>query len=96
MSTKKCPFCQQWSEWEQQPDDRCTHCGNLLDPQASHCAQQEAATAHEKAASRVRLIQLNPDDSLGIRLLKWVGRGGQLLFIALLSFFIWVATIAAA
>lgn len=78
-----------------QPDDRCTYCGKLLDPQASNRARQEAATAHEKAASRVRLIQINPDDSVIIRLFKWVVRGGQLLFIALLSFFIWIATIAA-
>ena len=95
VSTKKCPFCQQWSEWDMQPDDRCTHCGKLLDPQANNRARQEAANAHEKAASKVRLIQIHPDDSAIVRLLKWIGRGGQLLFIALLSVFIWVATIAA-
>jgi predicted amidophosphoribosyltransferase len=95
VSTKKCPFCQQWSEWEQQPDDRCSHCGKLLDPQASNRARQQAATAHEQAASKVRLIEIKPNDSFLMRLLKWIGRGGQLLFIALLSFFIWVVTIAA-
>jgi hypothetical protein len=95
VSTKKCPFCQQWSEWDMQPDDRCAHCGKLLDPQASNRARQEEAMAHQKAASKVRLIQINADDSAIIRLLKWIVRGGQLLFIALLSFFIWVATVAA-
>ncbi len=95
VSTKKCPFCQQWSEWDMQPDDRCTHCGKLLDPQASNRARQEEAMAHQKAASKVRLIQINADDSAIIWLLKWIVRGGQLLFIALLSFFIWVATVAA-
>ncbi|TVT41847.1 hypothetical protein FNT36_10525 [Hymenobacter setariae] len=95
VSTKKCPFCEQWSEWDMQPNDRCSHCGKLLDPQASNRARQEAATAHKNAASRIRLIQIHPDDSAIIRFLKWIVRGGQLLFIALLSFFIWVATIAA-
>ena len=95
VSTKKCPFCQQWSEWQMQPDDQCTHCGKLLDPQASNQARQEAATAHQKAASRIRLIEIHPDDSAVVRFLKHIGRGGQLLFIALLSFFISLVTLAA-
>lgn len=96
VSTKKCPSCQQWSEWQQRPDDRCTHCGEVLDLQAQSRAEKEAATATEKASALVELIQIRPEDKGLVWLLKWLGRGGQLLFIAILSFFIWLVTLAAA
>jgi len=96
VSTKKCPFCQQWSEWQLQPSDRCTHCGKLLDPQAHHRAQQDAAAAHNKQQSPVRLIQINPEDGAVLRFFKWLVRGGQMLFMALLAFFVWIATAIAA
>ena len=95
ISTKKCPACQQWSEWQLQPTDRCTHCGELLDPQAHQQAQQAAASGPEPK-SPVRLIQINPEDGVILRALKWLVRGGQLLFIALLGLFVWIATALAA
>ncbi|MDJ0366435.1 hypothetical protein QMK33_14850 [Hymenobacter sp. H14-R3] len=96
VSTKKCPSCQQWSEWQLQPSDRCTHCGQLLDPPAHHQAQQEAAAAHQKQKSPVRLIRINPEDGPALRFLKWIGRGGQLLFMAILGLLVWIATAVAA
>lgn len=91
-STKKCPFCQQWSEWAQQPDDRCQHCGHLLDPRASHQARQDAAAAHQRAAARVQLIEIRPEDGALLRLLKRVGRGGQLLFMGIVGLVVWLVT----
>ncbi len=96
VSTKKCPFCQQWSEWELRPTDRCTHCGHLLDPQAHQRAEADAVAAAQPQKSAVRLIEIRPEDGPVLTFFKWVGRGGQLLFIALLSFFVWVATAIAA
>jgi predicted amidophosphoribosyltransferase len=94
VSTKKCPFCQQWSEWQQQPSDRCTHCGKLLDPRAHDDAQRQAAAQHQR--SSIKLLEIRPEDSGIRRFLKTIGRGGQLLFIAVMGFFIWLATLAAA
>jgi methionyl-tRNA synthetase len=39
---KKCPHCGEWTVWEKQPTDRCTHCNELLDPVALK-AQEERA-----------------------------------------------------
>ncbi|TDN38385.1 hypothetical protein A8B98_23810 [Hymenobacter sp. UV11] len=79
-----------------QPTDRCTHCGQLLDPQAHHRAQQATDATHKKGQFAVRLIQINPEDGAVLRFLKWIVRGGQLLFMALLGLFVWIATAVAA
>jgi hypothetical protein len=93
--TKKCPNCGQWSEHRQQSDDRCEHCHELLDPQGPSRAA-EMKQAWKWQMPKVLLISINPDDSWPVRALKYAARGGQLLFIATLSFFIWLATAAAA
>jgi phage FluMu protein Com len=89
VSTKKCPHCQQWSGWRLQPTDRCEHCGQLLDPQGHNRAQQQAA-AQQKPA--IRLLEIEPEDRGFTRFWKTMVRGGQLLFIALMGFFIWLVT----
>ena len=91
ISTKKCPNCQQWSDWEQQPSDRCTHCGALLDPLAHAEVAQRAAAAQQP--SGIQLIEINPEDGPLLRFFKTIVRGGQLLFIAILGFLVWFVTI---
>jgi len=93
VSTKKCPYCQQWSAWHLQPTDRCEHCGQLLDPRAHDHAQQ-AATEQQKPG--IRLLEIGPDDKGLLRLLKLLVRGGQLLFVAIMGFFIWLVTVVVA
>jgi hypothetical protein len=90
VSTKRCPHCQQWSGWHLQPTDRCEHCGQLLDPQGHNRAQQQAAAAQRKPT--IRLLEISPEDKGFTRFWKTMVRGGQLLFIALMGFFIWLVT----
>ncbi|GAB3845991.1 hypothetical protein GCM10028822_05330 [Hymenobacter terrigena] len=94
FSSKKCPECQQWSTWEQHPDDRCTHCGALLDPQA-----QRSALAREELANQpmpaFALLEIKADDRAVVRFFKTIIRGGQLAFAALLAFIVWVVTLLA-
>jgi hypothetical protein len=88
-STKKCPVCQQWSRWQQQAHDRCEHCGELLDPRTHAEAQQAAIFGHH-------FHQLNATARRGrgglVWLFKTMVRGGQLLFIAVIGFIVWLVT----
>jgi predicted amidophosphoribosyltransferase len=91
---KRCPNCGQWSGHYQRPDDRCEHCGELLDPQAS--AKEEAL---EKAwnweLNKTVLIPISPNDPWLLRMLKYLVRGGQLLFAATVAFILWFLTAVA-
>lgn len=94
VSTRKCPACQQWSRWQQQAADCCEHCGALLDPRAHHEAEQQAATAHLRGG--LQLIEITPADGGITWFFKTIVRGGQLLFIAILGFIVWLVTALAA
>ena len=94
ISTKKCPACQQWSHWQQQADDRCEHCGALLDPRSHAEAAQQAAAAPQRGG--IQLIGIYPEDGGAVRFFKTIVRGGQLLFIAILGFIVWLVTALAA
>ena len=91
-SSKKCPHCQQWSAWQHNPADRCEHCGQLLDPQRHASTEAREERARQKPPTLL-LVELHPDDSPAMRFLKTIVRGGQLAFAAILSFFVWLATV---
>ena len=90
--TKRCPHCGTWSVHQRRPDDRCTHCHELLDP---HGPARDAALqkAWEWEMPRFVLIPIDPAEPLPLRLLKYLVRGGQLLFLATLSFIVWLVTV---
>ncbi|WP_262888640.1 hypothetical protein [Hymenobacter sp. HDW8] len=41
------------------------------------------------------LIEIKPDDNAAVRFFKTIVRGGQFAFAAILSFIIWLVTLAA-
>ncbi|MCR5889814.1 hypothetical protein LRS06_18970 [Hymenobacter sp. J193] len=90
-SSKKCPHCSHWSAWRQHSDDRCERCGQLLDPQLRRNEQEREELVNAKMSS-VMLIEIKPEDSSFVRFFKYIIRGGQLAFAALLAFMIWVVT----
>ncbi|OUJ73117.1 hypothetical protein [Hymenobacter crusticola] len=94
-NTKKCPHCGQWSAWALHHEDRCTHCGELLDPQAyQQVIQRDAAEQENEKAPRV-FIKIDPADGLFTRLWKYVVLSGQVLFAAIISFFLWLGVVLA-
>ena len=95
-STKKCPHCGQWSAWQQRATDRCEHCGQLLDPQ--RVAREEARREQDEqpAAPGLTLIEIKPDDGPVLTFLKYIVRGGQLAFAAIMAFLVWLVTAVAA
>ncbi|MBW3128445.1 hypothetical protein [Hymenobacter profundi] len=91
--TKKCPHCQQWSAWNQRPNDRCEHCGGFLDPRAQRRVAEENRKAIEP--KEPSLLEIQSDDNVIVRFFKRIGRVGQVVFGAILAFFIAVITFVA-
>jgi hypothetical protein len=90
ISTKKCPACQQWSNWQQQASNHCEHCGELLDPRAHAEAEQQAAAANQRGG--IELMEVGPEDKGLVWFFKNIIRSGQLLFIAIIGFIVWLVT----
>ena len=91
--TKKCPHCQQWSAWNQRPNDRCEHCGEFLDPRGQR--QAEAKRQKESQPKAPSFFEIQSDDNVVVRFFKRIGRAGQVVFGAILAFFIAVITFVA-
>ncbi|UOR06352.1 hypothetical protein MUN82_04470 [Hymenobacter aerilatus] len=91
--TKKCPHCQEWSAWNQRPNDRCEHCGEFLDPRAQKRLEEQQQKA--KQPDQPTFFEIQPDDNVVVRFFKRMGRVGQVVFGAILAFFIAVVTFAA-
>jgi hypothetical protein len=89
-NTKKCPHCGQWSTWNLHHEDRCTHCGELIDPQAYQSVLRRAEEEHKQEKAPKVFIQIYPSDGTFTRLWKYAVLSGQMLFAAIISFFIWL------
>jgi len=96
VSTRKCPACGQWSNWSQNPDDKCEHCGSILDPQGLRARQlQEEEALRQKKNLNIALIEIYPYDSSLTRFGKRIVQGFQLTLMGIISFIIWVVTVLA-
>jgi hypothetical protein len=95
--SKKCPHCGQWSVWNHDPDERCEHCHHLLAPEAQARQQaQEERKEEEKQRFSVDFIKIDPDDHWFLRFFKRIGLGFQIVFVGLVTFFIWLIALLAA
>ena len=95
-STRKCPNCGLWSDWNQHPDDLCQHCGAVLDPQGVRARQlQEEEAFRQQKNINIALIEIYPYDSAFTRFWKRIVQGFQLTLMAIISFIIWVVTVLA-
>lgn len=83
--------CGAWSEWNRKPDDRCTFCGELLDPDALRLseARQKWEQKQEKQLS-FSLIEIHPHDSAFTRFWKRIVQAFQITFFSILSFILWL------
>ncbi len=91
-SIKKCPNCGQWSTWNLSVDDTCDFCGALLDPKAVE-ARDRREEREAEAEPAIKLIPIHPDDHPVLKFLKTIARGAQIVFMALISFFIWLIAV---
>lgn len=86
--SKKCPHCHQWSEWNQDKTDRCEHCGALLAPEVVE--REEKRDKKKKEEEDGWVFNVQPNDSPFKVLLKKVGKVGYVIFMAIVSFIVWL------
>ena len=95
QSSKKCPECGEWSDWNQQISDTCQHCGALLSQQEFLRVAAREAAQQEKKGFEVGLISIHPNDSWPVVALKRLVQAIQISFVAVVSFIIWLLTMLA-
>jgi len=89
-SSKKCPNCGQWSEWDQQPTDTCEHCGALLDDETLIRTAAREADRKEDKGFDLDIIQIHPTDAWYVIFYKRIIQVLQYSFIAIMTFILWV------
>lgn len=86
--SKKCPNCHQWSSWNQQKTDRCEHCGALL---ATETIEREEKREKKKKEEEDRWVfNIQPDDPPLTIFFKKIGKVGYVIFMAIVSFIVWL------
>jgi hypothetical protein len=96
-SVKKCKNCGNWSPWQQNINDTCHFCGQLLDEEAFLAKAKAEAEASEDKPYQLNfdLIKIYPTDSFPLKMGKRLVQAVQLSFVAVLSFILWVLTLLA-
>jgi DNA-directed RNA polymerase subunit RPC12/RpoP len=82
----KCPACGKWSVWEQKETDTCIHCGAILRP----ISDAERENIQKRREVEYVNVPINDSDALVVKLFKHVFNFIQMIFIAVISFFIWL------
>jgi hypothetical protein len=95
QSSKKCPQCGEWSDWNGEITDSCQHCGAGLSDKSSLSAAARAAEQQEKKGFELGLIPIHATDSWPVVLVKRLVQAIQISFVAILSFLIWFLTMLA-
>lgn len=95
QSSKKCPHCGEWSGWRQLPTDTCEYCGALLDDRTLLREAAREAELKKKKGLEIAIIQIEPTDSILVKIGKRLIQTIQISFIAIVSFIIWFLTLLA-
>jgi hypothetical protein len=95
QSSKKCPECGEWSDWNEAITDTCQHCGGLLSGEAFLRAAAREAEQQEKQRFEIGLIPIHPADAWPLVLAKRLVQAIQLSFVVIVSFIIWFLTLLA-
>jgi hypothetical protein len=95
QSSKKCPQCGEWSDWNGLVTDVCQHCGTLLSDKSSLSAAARAEEQQEKKEFEIGLISIHPGDSWPVVIAKRLVQAIQISFAAIVSFLIWFLTMLA-
>ncbi|MDQ3073202.1 MAG: hypothetical protein M3Q97_08085 [Bacteroidota bacterium] len=92
-SFRKCPSCSKYSHWHGNAGDKCEFCSTLLDPQ--RLAEENFRSEENKKGSHVFLVTVEPDDNFIVAFFKRIAIFAQLIFMAIVSFILWVTAAVA-
>lgn len=88
MGQKKCPHCQQWSDWDQDIEDTCEHCGqklSLMEIQRNQKREEERIANEQKW-----MFYIQKSDPPFMVFLKKAGNLFYTVFMAIMTFLLWL------
>lgn len=88
MDQKKCPHCGKWSTWNLNLTDTCEHCGQILG--GKDLENQERRLADKKLNEDNWMFNVKDSDSEFKKVLKKVGNFFYTIFMAIISFILWL------
>jgi hypothetical protein len=91
MSQKKCPACAQWSNWNQDMNDKCEHCGMVLEHQRAADTRKREEKARRPLTFTRRKIE--PGDSMVQMLYKSIFNWTGAAYFGFLSFMMWLIAV---
>ena len=97
-AVKKCPNCGKYSEWDNSIHATCNFCGEVLDPRTLHkvqVAEEKKKQAQLRFEHPVFWVSIKPTDPPLVKFGKEILRGAQLVYMAVISFLLWVAAVVA-
>lgn len=88
MGQKKCPHCGEWSNWKMNLTDPCEHCGKTLGGKdlENQKRREESLEADEKNW----MFYIHENDPAWKIRIKKVGNFFYTIFMAILSFILWL------
>lgn len=97
ISEKKCPVCSEWTDGNK---PNCTHCGALIDPQQIAARNKKERVDHiirNKIPSPFEryLEKLSESENPFAKFSFFILRGLFNIYMAVLSFFLWLIALAA-
>jgi hypothetical protein len=95
QSSKKCPGCGKWSDWNKEITDTCQHCGVLLSDRTSFSAAAREAEQQKQKPFDIGIVTIHPHDSWPVVAVKRVVQAVQISFMAVVTFIIWFLTMLA-
>lgn len=81
-----CKHCKQWSKWNGNERDKCTHCDAVLRP----ISKEDQDSIKKRLEVNFLKVPIHDDDNFFVRGFKHVFNFVQLIFVAIISFFLWL------
>lgn len=85
---KKCPSCGQWTTWNHQLTDRCTHCNELLD--------KRTVEDHQRFETQLKINDENsffapkPGDNPFMIAFRKTAWAVHFVYMSIVSFILWL------
>lgn len=87
---KKCSSCNEWTTWEQQINDRCLHCDELLDEVA--VKEKEERDEKERVFQENDFFRIRETDGFFMITVRKTGWLLHAIFAAITWSFLWFVT----